>query len=124
VRVTVDNRDPGHIPGAKFLPENWELVREKLETGDVVLSALPAFNCANTPALAALEKFLTVVASASHVVDRSSKFLPRSPSHLAHQLQTFTNIKMYFIGLTPYALLASPKHSSKVGFGLIRNRHR
>jgi hypothetical protein len=76
---------------------------EKLETGDVVLSALPAFNCANTPALAALEKFLTVVASTSHVVDRSSKFLPRSPSHLAHQLQTFTNIKMYFIGLTPYA---------------------
>ena len=59
----------------------------------------------NPPALPALEKLLTVVASASHVVDRSSKLLPRSPSHLAHQLQTFTNIKMYFIGLTPYALL-------------------
>jgi phospholipid N-methyltransferase len=99
----VDNRDPWPHPWAKFLPESWELVREKLETGDVVLSALPAFNCANTPALAALEKLLTLVASASHVVDRSSKFLPQSPSHLAHQLQNFTNIKMYFIGLTPYA---------------------
>jgi hypothetical protein len=68
VRVMVDNRDPWPHPWAKFLPESWELVREKLDTGDVVLSALPAFNCANTPALAALEKLLTLVASASHVV--------------------------------------------------------
>jgi ERCC4-type nuclease len=29
------------LPWAKCLPESWELVREKLETGDVVLSALP-----------------------------------------------------------------------------------
>jgi ERCC4-type nuclease len=41
VRVTIDNRDPWPHPWAKFVPEGWELVREKLETGDVVLSALP-----------------------------------------------------------------------------------
>jgi hypothetical protein len=37
VRVSVDTRDPW----ARFLPEGWELVRENLETGDLVLSALP-----------------------------------------------------------------------------------
>ena len=41
MKVTVDTRDPWPHPWAKFLPEGWELVREKLETGDVVLSALP-----------------------------------------------------------------------------------
>jgi ERCC4-type nuclease len=41
MRVTVDTRDPWPHPWAKFLPEGWEFVREKLETGDVVLSALP-----------------------------------------------------------------------------------
>jgi ERCC4-type nuclease len=41
VRVVADNRDPWPHPWAKFLPEGWEVVREKLETGDVVLSALP-----------------------------------------------------------------------------------
>ena len=35
------NRDPWPHPWATFLPDGWELVREKLETGDVVLSALP-----------------------------------------------------------------------------------
>ena len=41
MKVTVDNRDPWPHPWASFLPAGWELVREKLETGDVVLSALP-----------------------------------------------------------------------------------
>lgn len=41
MRVTVDNRDPWPHPWAKFLPEGWEVVRGALETGDVVLSALP-----------------------------------------------------------------------------------
>jgi ERCC4-type nuclease len=41
VRVTVDNRDPWPHPWARFLPEGWELVRGSLETGDIVLSALP-----------------------------------------------------------------------------------
>ena len=31
----------GLIAWAKWLPQGWELVREKLETGDFVLSALP-----------------------------------------------------------------------------------
>jgi ERCC4-type nuclease len=41
MRVTIDTREPWPHPWAKCLPEGWELVREKLETGDVVLSALP-----------------------------------------------------------------------------------
>ena len=41
MRVTVNNRDPWPYPWAKFLPEGREAVGEGLETGDVVLSALP-----------------------------------------------------------------------------------
>jgi hypothetical protein len=41
MKLTVDNRDPWPHPWGKFLPAGWEIVREKLETGDVVLSALP-----------------------------------------------------------------------------------
>jgi ERCC4-type nuclease len=41
MRVTLDTREPSPHPWSKFLPEGWELVREKLETGDIVLSALP-----------------------------------------------------------------------------------
>ncbi len=37
----MDSRDPRPHPWAKFLPEGWELVRGNLETGDIVLSALP-----------------------------------------------------------------------------------
>ena len=41
MKLTVDNRDPWPHPWGKFLPAGWEIVREKLETGDVVLPALP-----------------------------------------------------------------------------------
>ena len=41
MRVTIDTREPWPHPWAKCLPEGWELVRESLDTGDVVLSALP-----------------------------------------------------------------------------------
>jgi ERCC4-type nuclease len=39
--VTVDTREPCPHPWAKFLPNGWELVRERLETGDLALAAIP-----------------------------------------------------------------------------------
>ena len=39
--VSVDTREPNPHPWAKYLPNGWEFERATLETGDVVLSALP-----------------------------------------------------------------------------------
>ena len=41
MRVTIDTREPWPHPWAKCLPGGWEIERGTLETGDVVLSALP-----------------------------------------------------------------------------------
>jgi hypothetical protein len=41
MRVTVDTREPSPHPWSKFLPDGWELVRERLETGDLALAAIP-----------------------------------------------------------------------------------
>ena len=41
MRVTIDTREPWPHPWSKFLPDGWEIERASLETGDLVLSALP-----------------------------------------------------------------------------------
>ena len=41
MRVTIDTREPWPHPWAASLPDGWELVRERLETGDLALAAIP-----------------------------------------------------------------------------------
>jgi ERCC4-type nuclease len=41
VRVIIDAREPRDHPWLTYLPQGWEFERASLETGDVVLSALP-----------------------------------------------------------------------------------
>ena len=40
-RIIVDTREPWPHPWAEYLPEGMELDRGTLETGDIVLAALP-----------------------------------------------------------------------------------
>ena len=39
--VTIDNREPDPHPWGRFLPDGWTFERGTLETGDLVLAALP-----------------------------------------------------------------------------------